>query len=263
MTQNCTTKTVIIQQDLDALYTWAKLWQLKFNVKKCKTVHYGRNNQQYQYTMNFEDIESDSEEKDLGVIFQEDLKFSSHIAEKVKKANSILSLIIRTFDYVEKDSFVLLYKALVRPNIEYGNTIWYPFLRKDIETVEKVQKRATKLVPELKKLTYTERLRKLKLPSLAHSRRRGDMIRTFKIIKGIEDIPSERFFKLCENSSTRGHSLKLEKPRCKTTMRLQHFSQRIINDWNQLPENVIAAKDVNEFKTKLDQHWSHEVMYMY
>ena len=55
----------------------------------------------------------------------------------------------------------------------------------------------------------------------------------------------------------------LEKPRCKTTMRLQHFSQRIINDWNQLPENVIAAKDVNEFKTKLDRHWSHEVMYMY
>ena len=52
-------------------------------MKKCKTVHYGRNNQQYQYTMNFEDIESDSEEKDLGVIFQEDLKFSSHIAGKV------------------------------------------------------------------------------------------------------------------------------------------------------------------------------------
>ena len=54
--------------------------------------------------MNFEDIETASEEKDLGVTFQQDLKFSSHIAEKVNKANSTLSLIVRTFDYIEKDS---------------------------------------------------------------------------------------------------------------------------------------------------------------
>ena len=73
----------IIQQDLDALCTWAQLWQMRFNVKKCKTVHYGKNNQFYQYTVNFEDIETASEEKDLGVTFQQDLKFGSHIAEKV------------------------------------------------------------------------------------------------------------------------------------------------------------------------------------
>ena len=92
----------IIQQDLDTLCTWAKLWQLRFNVKKCKTVHYGRNNQDYQYTMNFEDIESVSEVKDLGVNFQQDLKFSGHIAEKVNKANSVLSLIVRKPNYIEK-----------------------------------------------------------------------------------------------------------------------------------------------------------------
>ena len=151
----------VIQQDLDALFTWAQLWQLRFNVKKCKTLHYGRNNESYQYTLNFEDIETASEETDLGVTFQQDLKFSSHIAGKVNKANSTLSLIVRTFDYIEKDSFILLYKALIRPHIEYGNVIWHPFLRKDIESVEKVQKRATKLVPELKDLTYIERLKKI------------------------------------------------------------------------------------------------------
>ena len=143
---------------MDALFTWAQLWQLRFNVKKCKTLHYGRNNEKYEYTLNFEDIETASEETDLGVTFQ-DLKFSSHIAEKVNKANSTLSVIVRTFDYIEKDSFILLYKALIRPHIEYGNVIWHPFLRKDIESIEKVQKRATKLVPELKDLTYIERLK--------------------------------------------------------------------------------------------------------
>ena len=92
----------------------------------------------------------------------------------------------------------------------------------------------------LKDLTHTERLKKLKLPSLAHPRRRGDMIQTFKIIKGVDNIPSERFFKLCNSSSTLGHSLKLENPRRRTTMRLQF-----------------------EFKSKLDQHWNHEVIYVY
>lgn len=253
----------ILQQDLDALCTWADLWQLVFNVMKCKTIHYGRNNQDYQYTMKFEDIESVDEEKDLGVLFQQDLKFSNHISSKVNKANSVLSLILRSFDYIERDSFVLLYKALVRPHVEYGNTIWYPFLRKDIECVEKVQKRATKLVPQLKDLTYTERLKKLKLPTLAHRRRRGDMLQTFKIIKGIENIPSERFFSVITTSTTRGHSFKLEKPRCRTSIRLQQFSQRIINDWNALPEHVVNAIDVNNFKAKLDQYWNHEVMYQY
>ena len=62
----------IIQQDLDALCTWSQIWQLRFNVKKCKTVHYGKNNQFYRYIMNFEDIETASEEKDLGVTFKQD-----------------------------------------------------------------------------------------------------------------------------------------------------------------------------------------------
>ena len=153
----------ITKQDLDALCTWAKIWQLHFNVKKCKTVHYCRDNQDYQYTMNSEDIETAKEEKDLGVIFQQDLKFSSYIAEKANKGNSVLFLLVRTFDCLEKDSFILLYKALVRPHIEYGNTIWYPFLRKDIESVERIQKRATKLIPELTGLTCPERLKRFEI----------------------------------------------------------------------------------------------------
>ena len=72
--------------------------------------------------------------------------------------------------------------------------------------MEKIQKHATKHIPELKEMTYTERLKDLKLPRLAHRRICGDMIQTFKIIKAIEDIPSERIFKLCTSLSTRGHT---------------------------------------------------------
>ena len=120
-----------------------------------------------------------------------------------------------------------------------------------------------KTYSRIESLTYTERLKKLKLPSLAHGRIRGEMIQTLKIIKGIEDILSERIFKVCTSSSTCGHSLKLEKPRCRTTIRLQQCSQRIINYWNSLPEGAVLAKDVNEFTIKIDQYWSHEVIYDY
>ena len=78
------------------------------------------------------------------------------------------------------------------------------------------------------------------------------MIQTYKIIHGIEDIPSERFFTVVTNLATRRHTHKLEKPRCKMSFRLQHFSQRIINEWNALPSSVLIAKDVNDFKSKLD-----------
>ena len=86
------------------------------------------------------------------------------------------------------------------------------------------------------------------------------MIQTYKIIHGIEDIPSERFFTVVTNLATRGHNHKVEKPRCKTSFRIQHFSQRIINEWNAPPSSVVNPKDVNDFKYKLDSHWNHEVV---
>ena len=160
---------------------------------------------------------------------------------------------------MDRYSFVKLYTALVHPHLEYGNTIWCPHLRKDIESIEKVQMRA-RLLSEIKHLNYEERLKTL---TLTHRRRKGDMIQTFKIIKGLEDIPVERFFTTgIVNSNTRGHMCKLAKPRCNTSFRLRHFSQRIINDWNELSTNVICAKTVDEFKILLDRHWDRE-MYLF
>ncbi len=101
--------------------------------------------------------------------------------------------------------------------------------------LNKFRKGQPKIVPQLNDLEYIDRLKELNISTLAHRRRRGDMIQTFKIIRGIEDIPSDRFFTIC-HSMTRGHEYKLAKPRCTTSFRLQQFSQRIINDWNSLPK---------------------------
>ena len=95
---------------------------------------------------------------------------------------------------------------------------------------------------------------KLKLPTLAHRRIRGDLIQTYKILHGFENIPEERFLVLSE-SRTRGHNYKLEKSRCNTTFRLNQFSQRVIKRWNALPHNVVNAKSVNSFKPQLDKFY--------
>ena len=110
---------------------------------KCKIIHYGLNNPEHDYTINNEQLESVEKECDLGVTFSRDLKFSEHITKKkkkkVNKANSILALIRGTFQYLDKYSFLRLYTAMVRPHLEFANVVWHPYLRKDIESLERVQ----------------------------------------------------------------------------------------------------------------------------
>ena len=99
----------------------------------------------------------------------------------------MMGMIRRSFQFLNIKTFLPLYKALVRSGLEYGEAIWSPYKMKDIEKVEGVQRRATKVVPGLSEKTYEERLRILKLPTLRHRRIRGDMIETYKIVHGIYD----------------------------------------------------------------------------
>ena len=142
--------------------------------------------------------------------------------------------------------------------MDYGDLIWYPRFKMNSKAIERVQKRATKMIYMTSATYHTyivERLRALNLPSLEYRRRRGDMIQVFKIIHGLDRIPSDTFFEH-SSANTRGHSLKLTKHRCLTKLRQDAFSQRIINDWNSLPEEVVNAPSVNSFKTRLDRVWA-------
>ena len=257
-----TDQTITLQEDLDNLMKWAELWELTFNVIKCKVIHYGQNNPESDYIMNDKKLESVDEECDLGVNFTRDLKFSQHIAKKVNKANSMLALIKGTFKYLDNHSFLRLYTALVRTHLEFANVVWHPYLRKDIDSLERVQMRATKLVSNLKDLPYELRLKELKLPTLAHRRLRGDMIQTFKLVKRLDDCPLENFFTIAHYNK-RGHSYKLEKPRCSLSFTLNQFSYRVINVWNSLPQHVVDAETLNSFKARLDQHWQGNMLYEY
>ena len=144
---------------------WSEKWKLKFNPKKCKVLHLGRNNAKYEYTMK-ENADTvilgeTTVEKDLGIMISNDFKVSEQCGRAAKKAMRILGMIGRTFKSLDEASLKTLYCSFVRSHLEYFIQAWSPYLVKDIATLEKVQRRATKMVPKLRKLPYEERLEKM------------------------------------------------------------------------------------------------------
>ena len=141
-----------LQEDLNCLQNWSDKWNLYFNVEKCKVLHVGKNNPEHDYSMKMKGVnrplQQCEKEKDFGVIFNKDLSFDTHIQKSINKANQMIGLIKRTFSYLNKDTFLKLYKAMVRPHLEYGNVIWYPCLKRQSIATERVQRRATDLLHE-------------------------------------------------------------------------------------------------------------------
>ena len=176
-----------LQESIDKLVDWTNQWQISFNTDKCKVLHLGRDNPCHRYKMDGNDLESTEVEKDLGVHVDKDLSFDFHMNECVKKANKIVGMISRYIDFKDKSVMVPLFKSLVRPILEYGNTVWSPSLKKHISLIEDVQRKFTRRINGMSGLEYENRLRILKLPSLEFRRKRGDMIETYKILHGCYD----------------------------------------------------------------------------
>ena len=130
----------------------------------------------HRYVVYGNEIEHVFDEKDLGITIDSDLKFEEHISRKVKVANAIVGQMRRSFSYLDCDTFKRIFVAFVRPHLEYGEAVWSPHLVKNIDAIENVQIRVTKLVDGLSELDYSERLKKLDLPTLAYRRTRGDII---------------------------------------------------------------------------------------
>ena len=104
-------------------------------------------------------IAHDDEERDLGVLFQQDLSFSNHAADAAKRANIKLGIIKRSFTALRTKGFLNLYKTIIRPTLEYCNSVWHPMLKRDEDLLEKVQQRATRLLPDIRHMEYSDRLK--------------------------------------------------------------------------------------------------------
>ena len=241
-----------IRRDLRRLENWASDWQMQFNIDKCSVIHLGKNNPNSRYTLCNKEIKSTTNERDLGVIVDSSMKFSEHCNAIARSANATLGMIKRNIVSRNKNIITKIYKALVRPKLDYCVQGWRPYLRKDIDQLEKVQRRATKLISECKGLNYSQRLELTGLTTLEKRRDRGDMIEVFKILKGFNKVDSSKFFKLSENTKTRGHTMKLVKTRTRLDCRKYFFTNRVIDNWNSLPQYVVDAPSINAFKNRYD-----------
>lgn len=246
-----------LQEDLTRLQHWSNTWLLQFHPEKCKVMHVGHKHRfQYRITQSNQTyiLNETEEEKDLGIIVTNNLSASTQCAEAAKKATRILGMVRRQFKNMDKECFILLYKTFIRPHLEYAIQVWSPYKRGDIECLEKVQRRATKLVFALRNCSYEDRLVKLGLTTLEERRRRGDLIEAYKIITGKEKVRIEDFFNFHQsNYELRGHQYKLVTKRSRLEVRRNYFSQRVVGPWNRLPSHVVEATTVNTFKNRFDR----------
>lgn len=175
-----------------------------------------------------------------------------------------MALIRRSFKFLSEITFVPLYKALVRSHLDYAVSVWAPYELGMVDELEKVQRRATKMLPGFRDIPYEDRLRRLKLPTLAYRRIRADAIETYKILKEIYDPEVAITLDNNQNHHLRGHNLKLEKKRYVKQQRKNSFRLRTVDIWNSLPSKVVNATNLNTFKKRLDRLWENQdLLYSY
>ena len=144
---------------------------------------------------------------------------------------------------------------MVRPHIEFANSVWSPYHQKDTVKLEKVQRRATK-IGCLSHLSYEDRLIKLKLTSLTERRLRGDLIQTFKFIKGIDKSNMCIVKPTAQRYSQRLYNnfhFNREKV-TKSTPRHHFLPNRTAEVWSSLPQSIVDSTNVNQFKNRLDNY---------
>ena len=243
-----------LQKNLDLIYQWSTKWQLTISHSKCNILHLGNSEPILNFFISGIPILKASHTTDLGVLFDPDLKFKTHITDIVKRAKQRASLIHRCFISRDIKNLIRSFKTYVRPLVEYAPQIWSPHLTFLIDLIEGVQRAFTKRLPGFANKTYAERLQLLQIQSLEHRRLLYDLTLCFNIVHGFTALSFEDFFSLSNNTSTRGHSLKLVVPIAKTNMQKFFFSSRIIPIWNSLPQKIVSASSTAQFKSLISKH---------
>jgi len=240
-----------VQRDLDRLEMWAHVNLMRLNTSKYKVLHMSQGNQKHKFKLGREWIESSPEEKDLGVLVDEKLKMTQQCALTAQKANHTLGCIKRSMDSRSREVILPHYSALVRPHLESCIQLWSPQHRKDIDLLEQVQKRATKIIRVLEHLSYENRLKELGLFSLEKRRLWGDFTEAFQYLKGACKKAGGLFSRTCSDR-TKSNGFKLQEGRCRLDIRKKFFTMRLVRHCNRLPREVVDIPSLEVCKAGLD-----------
>ncbi|XP_059579404.1 uncharacterized protein LOC109285286 [Alligator mississippiensis] len=243
-----------LQLDLDRLQRWVDENRMGFNSDKCKVLHLGRKNQQQTYRLGNSPLISTEAEKDLGAIIDAKMNMGRQCEDPVSKAYRTLSCIYRYNMSRSKEVFLPLYASLVRPQLEYCVQFWVPHFRRDVDSIERVQRRATCMIRGQQGRPYKGRLRDLNLLSLHKRRLKGDLVAIYKLTKEDQQGTGETLFPRALPGVTRNNGHKLTESRFRLDIRRRYFTVRAARIWNQLPREVVLTSTLGVFKRRLDNH---------
>jgi hypothetical protein len=231
-----------LQQGLDQLWNWGLMWGMYFNPKKCYVMNITRNRNKfkYNYVINKEMINNVKEVRDLGITVTNSLNWDSQIKKMVNKASSKLGMIKRCLGYrVKQNIKIKAYTSIVRPHLEYCSMLWSYSSKKCLNTIERVQRRATCYITNDYSTGYKDRLIQCNLLPLSLRR---DFLDLSFMYNCINDVVNVNLIELFHCTS---HELNVEFPvafRCKTEQGLKFFNARIHPMWYMTPENIRALE---------------------
>ena len=251
-----------LQRDILRVKDWCDKWSMCLNSSKCKIMHLGKKNPGKKYY-----IENGNErvilgvtdsERDLGVIIGKDCKNNQQAEKSINQANYALGRMRKTFQFFNVKLFKILYPTYIRPYLEFATPVWNVLSEKLIIKIESIQRRATKMVFEIRSLSYEERLNALGLTTLELRRKRTDLIQTYKIINGMDEVDIDmgtgrNLRQGGRNLINHGHQIEKEIPGS-NPMRNFSLPNRTATTWNILPSEVVRSDTVDIFKKRIDEH---------
>ena len=251
-----------LQSCLDHFNDVLSNYQLNLAPHKCFILPISKHSQQISisshpsFSINSISLSYENSAKDLGIYISKDLKWETHINKIVQQASFISYRIIKSFRSKNIRVLLKLYKTYVRPKLEHNTPVWSPYLSKNINAIENVQRRFVKIICRkcnIHCLSYAERLSKLNLPSLQSRRIRFDLITLFKIVNNLSDLSFDSFFviKTYTYSLRNRSSQILPNHNFKDSIWRGSFFVRAPRYWNKLSEDITSSVSLSLFKAKL------------
>jgi Reverse transcriptase (RNA-dependent DNA polymerase) len=240
-----------LQMTIDKLHEWAIMWGMSFNKDKCKVMHVGHNNPQYDYFMQGTKLSVIEEEKDVGVIIHNSLKPARQCQRAAACGYSVLQQLRKNFHFRDRHVFVNLYKQYVRPHLEFATPVWSPWQNADKQVLENVQRKFVKMIAGLPPGTYEAQCKELGLETLEERRKVQDLAQAHKMIRGKEKLQRIPLFNHVDGGRTRqdADELNIKQDQARLEVRKNFFTQRIVKEWNAVPREIKRAATVTGFKS--------------